>query len=453
MSGSWWLPEASDNKVWGILSCSEVGELSLSIVGNLTDAWAVSTANPLLTILGETYGDRGQLVTLRGCFETNTTVSNDRLRSRQTFFGQRGYFGAHLPSAAEPAFGTATLSYSGLASWAQGLTGFVTGEPLFAVKWVRPAIRAATIPGCRFEFLARIRHTHNERKQTLTEDLVVRCEFDPTIPEPEFQSRIAYGLQGLLSFATGRPNALTQVWVEGTPDSEGVQIVGPAVFSDAAEASNLARGDMLFTLQDVGNRLENLLVRWFALFEHYSEVLPLYFGGIYRPPGYTDLRLTQVLQTLTLYQARRDVDGSRPTAADQLADAFTVEASGEGFDRLRNLINSHPQAGAEHALNLLVTEHAPEFAPLIGGSELAASFVEYVSNIQQYLLTMRPPTGGRALEGGDLYWLTGRLEWLVKIIVLKELGFTHQQINDLTSRNENYNSVKLQAVRWTGPHT
>lgn len=435
--------------MWGILSCSESGELNLAIVGSLTNGWAaaITTVNPSLTILGETYGERGQAVTLRGCFETNTTVSNNRLRNRQAFFGQRGYFGAHLSSATDPTFHTAILSYSGLASWAQGFTGFLKGEPFYAAKWAKPANRGATIPGCRFELDVRISHTRSAREQTLSEDVLLRCEFEPPVVEPEFQSRIAYGIQGLLTFATGRPNALTQVRVDGTSDSEGVRIVGPAVYADEAEASDLDRGDMLFTLDDIGDRFEDVFRRWFALSERYSQVLPLYFGGLYRPPGYTDLRFAQVLQTLTLYQADRDANLRGSSPADEFLSDFQSEISAEKSVRLRDLIDSHPLAGVQHALTRLVGENVAEFAPVVGGPERCAEFVQNVSNTQQYLLTRRLPPDGRALEGEDLYWLTERLDWLVKIILLKEIGFTLKEVHGLIFRNARYNAAKLQAIR------
>ena len=106
MSGSWWLPEAPDNKFWGVLSCSESAELSLKVVGHLTGEWVGETGRNVSTIiLGETYGDQGQAVTLRHCFKTNHTVSSNHLSNSQEFFAQRGYFGSHLSSSAEPIFG------------------------------------------------------------------------------------------------------------------------------------------------------------------------------------------------------------------------------------------------------------------------------------------------------------------------------------------------------------
>ena len=185
--------------------------------------------------------------------------------------------------------------YSGLASWTQNFTGLVSGHTPYSVDWVEPLTRSATIPGCVFELGTRISHANAGRMRSLTESVVLRCVFDPAITEAEFQSRIAYGFQGLLTFATGRPNALSHLRVGGPPAiSESTRVVGPAVYTDETEASDLTNSDMLFSLGDVADRFEDVIYRWFALSDRYSKVLPLYFGGIYRPPGYTEDRKSVV---------------------------------------------------------------------------------------------------------------------------------------------------------------
>ncbi len=313
MSGSWWLPEAPNSRFSGVLSCSESGELRLKVAGHLAGERVGETERNVPTVIfGETYGDQGQAVTLRLCFKTNHTVCSNPLGNSQEFFAQRGYFGTHLSIPTEPVFKTATLSYSGLSSWMQNFSGLISGATLYSTNWIEPPTLSATIPGCVFELGARISQASTGRSRTLTESVILGCVFDPPVTEADFQSRVAYGFQGLLTFATSRPNAISRIRVGGPPAvPDGTRVIGPAVYTDETEASDLTNSDMLFSLGDIADRFNDVVRRWFALSDRYSKVLPLYFGGIYRPPGYTDLRFAQVLQALTSALGRRQRTGQR----------------------------------------------------------------------------------------------------------------------------------------------
>jgi hypothetical protein len=52
------------------------------------------------------------------------------------------------------------------------------------------------------------------------------------------------------------------------------------------------------------------------------------------------------------------------------------------------------------------------------------------------------PTQGMRFEGAELHYATEKLRWLVKVIILKELGFSIEEIMRLTARNKAFNDLK-----------
>src|SRR5262249_5217202 len=101
--------------------------------------------------------------------------------------------------------------------------------------------------------------------------------------------------------------------------SERIKIIGPRTFTDDAVASDLIRSGLPFSFSDVAGRVEEVVRLWLELADRFSAAFALYFGGLYRPPAYSDLRLWLLIQALSLYQARRERVASAASEADRVS--------------------------------------------------------------------------------------------------------------------------------------
>lgn len=438
------MPGAPDKQLSGTLSCSEAGEIRLSVLGGFSEL-GPRDERPYPLILGEVADERkGQQVTLSNCFLTKRTQSSSNpLTNRQEFFAHRGFIGAHLAREADFSFRSANLTLSGLAAWAHDLSGFAREGHAFSVSWKSPGPVSGQIPGGGFTLSATISGSETWRERRLIEHVVLSLTFEEAVREAELQEAVVYPLQNFFTFATDHPNALTKLGVSRQElPAEDISVVGPTTFSDESRAGDIHPFQMLFSLADITDRVEEVFRRWLELSKQYSGAFAVYFGGIYRPPGYTDLHFELMMQVLALYQAGREQKRDGVTATDDLSEQAAKHLPVEVLARLMRVLDSHPLVGAERALTALLREHKAEFSPLVGGHEEALSFVEYVLNTLQYILTRSALDGAFASEGADLYWLTQRLAFLFKIALLKELGFSRDQVQAIVERNRLYKHIR-----------
>ncbi len=464
MQGMWWLPEDPGNRCFGTLACNEKGESSLAIIGVFP---GVDFHQSERVILGDVVDrrngrQRGRHVTLRGCILTNASHSSAPIGNSQEFLASRVFLGEHLVAPSDFSFSRARVSFSGLNMWAHDLSGFEDKvSPETQVSWKHPEPISGSIDGAQFALGADCTALNTMRQRRLTESVRLNLTFSEPIREEDLQANYLYPLQNFFSFATDHPNALAELSVSRRPMSaEDITVIGPRTFADEAEAANVLPFEMLFTLEDVSGRVAEVVRRWFQLSKQHSEAFALYFGGMYRPPGYTDLRLTMIMQVLSLYRA----------GGWQLPEGFVdigaltyraVEAIPDGVRRgITDLLDTHPLVMAARTLTALMVENGKEFEPLLnmGGDGGRSGFVTYALNSLKYLITRRTPfahyvidetmregPAPYASDGAAQYWLTQRLALLLKMSLLRGLGFSPEQIQTIMDRNRLYQHIRDKA--------
>lgn len=226
--------------------------------------------------------------------------------------------------------------------------------------------------------------------------------------------------------------------------ADRISIVGPTTFSDESQADELLPHQMLFSLPDIRHRVAEVLNRWLNVSKKFRESFAVYFGSVYRPQGYTDLRFATAMHVLSLYQSERDESIDRGAFIDRLVRDFAEAAPRESVKRLADLLAAHPLITSERALRSLTQEHQSAFAPVaaMAGGQDFSTFVEYSLNTLRYTLTRKRPPGRFASSGAELYWLSELLAILFKISLLKELAFSADEIRALLDRNSQYTHIR-----------
>jgi len=372
--------------------------------------------------------------------DSRQTYAGHRLGNTQEFLARAGFIGAHLTNENDFAFGWAELSFSGLSAWAHDVTGFSQERDPLSISWKNPGHVGGQIPGGTFLLGAGCSSSETWREKHLKEEVRFSLSFTHAVRENELLGTLVYPLQNFLTFATDHPNALTRLRVsrEILP-LEDIRIVGFTTFADESQAADILPWEMLFSLTDITGRVEGVIRRWLELSRQYSEVFGIYFGGIYRPPGYADWRFPLMMQVISLYQARRRQELKCSTSVEELEREATKRLPEDLTAKLMKLLDSHPVVSAERALAALMSEHKAEFDPLVTDKDgQTRQFVTYVLNTTQYTLTRDGPQNPFASQAADLHWATECIAFLFKISILKELGFTSDQLLPILSRNHRY---------------
>lgn len=442
-NGHWWLPEAPDKRVAGTIRSNEDGELRLSLMGalgesGLRDLFESPDQPIILGVTDEKPGE--QPVTLTDTFVTRQSLGSGGAR-RQEYFAHRAFWGAYFPSKQALQFKSVELSLSGLGAWAHQYTGFqpVPSGQIGAVAWKQPeAIRVRISDGVVLLGVG-CSSSHTLRERTVRETLALTITLDQEKPLNQIEAELVSPIENFITFATDRPNALTEFGVSGstTPSTVWgpVKVTGPRIYTDETVAAELRDHDLLFTLKDVEGRLDDVLQRWLTISRRYSGALAVYFGKLYDSPGYIDLRFQLLLQAVAVYYAdSRGTDGPRSNQA------------GNNFDPLdpNVLLRTHPLAMAHNAVAGLVSEYGSVMAPIIGGETEAAraTFTDKVVNNLDSILRRGNLPAGTPRDGAVLYWLGEQVAFLFKIALLAELGFSPADITTLLNRNRLFRHLR-----------
>lgn len=389
-------------------------------------------------ILGVTDEKAGEKpVTLTDTFVTQQSVNSSGTR-RQEYFAHRAFWGAHYLSKQAFQFKSIKLSLSGLGAWARQYTGFETAPQgtFFTILWKRPEpINGRILNGGYTIDVGCIRKGY-ERERSLREYLSLGITFDQEKSLPEIDTDVVYPLENFLTFATDRPNALTEFQVGGSDtSSEKITVTGPRKFTDETFDANLFDHDLLFTLKDVEGRLDDVLQRWLTISRRYSGALAVYFGKLYDPPGYIDLRFQLLLQAVAVYYAdSRRIGGQPPNQAGSNLAPLDPSV----------ILRTHPLVMARDAIVGLLSEYVSVIAPIIGGETEAAraAFTDKVVNNLDSILCRGNLPAGAPRDGAVLYWLGEQVAFLFKMALLAELGFTPADITTLLNRNRLFRHIR-----------
>src|SRR4029077_7113424 len=157
-------------------------------------------------ILGMALKDKkGYDVTLRDCFLSKHGYSSHSLADGQEFFAPRAFFGAHFTGDSDFVFSTSSVSFSGLAAWATGLTGFAGHAVQMKMAWSPPPPLNGKIDNGTFSLGVGCTSSEESRKRTLAERVSLDFSFPAGISEDELTAKI-YPFQNLFTFACDVPN-------------------------------------------------------------------------------------------------------------------------------------------------------------------------------------------------------------------------------------------------------
>ncbi len=218
--GECWLPEKPERRLGGRLSFSHERGLSLSLVGCLGHDPENDSEDEHAIVHGQA-ADAGS-VTLRRCWHRGRSKScspGSPVLVIANYEARTAFLGAHFHSAEEMRFREAEVGYSHLIDWVEPRS-FAwahppgeAGEHVDAVTYQRPAPITATVQSVEVSLASELTCEYGRFSARMDETYAVHLK----APEPwtvaEWIERIAASLQHLLTFATGVPNALTELVV------------------------------------------------------------------------------------------------------------------------------------------------------------------------------------------------------------------------------------------------
>ena len=205
----------------------------------------------------------------------------------------------------------------------------------------------------------------------------------------------------------------------------------------ATIASRLVR--KLGTFGDAQRQGINIFQKWLDFTELNRSFCTVFFANLNAEPRYLNDRFASLMRAFTLLST---TIGKSSERAKLFVGDVEAALSSRFNDNDREVLSHYIPTGAEvempfHLLRLL-QENADTMGTLV---EDARGFVRSVYDTLQFFErrseTPRPP-----FQGEKLLHATLKIRTLVKIVLLKELGFDEETVKSLTLRNSKINFLR-----------
>lgn len=407
--GHWWLPEKPDERVSGILTYLPQEGATLELIGSFAGAATDFTGFGPEIVLGES--DRG-LVTLHDCVLTQLTLgswSSSSLKVRNVLLGY------HFASESDIRFEKLFVRYSSLDEWINR-SGF---DKKVLVESVHPpwekvtvvyeppqAIEIALSADCdmSLEFKPNVPALTNVLKEAciLQEDYVKLAFANPRNLRDCYET--LFHLRNFLTLAISVPLYPLKLLGYVQDYREPIQILFEQPYM-REDLQPVLPFKMLFKFDDVATQFDIFLKNWYSKRISLKSVYELYFALTYNPHMYADDRFLNMCRAVEAY--------------------YKAMMNSKRIDfkvRLREIID-------------LFWNIASTFIPDKG------KFLSIVIETRNHLTHPDVKPKKNVVSGNALFFAAEQLRLLVELCLLKEAGFTVNEIDGLFAKSDRHQQL------------
>lgn len=452
VDGLWSKTRDGKGLVPGRLSNGKSG-LSLFLYGSLNEGWTPDAPvlyEKLYGLIGA--GLEGSYATLFDCHTELATISSSSVRTEKLRCGW-AIIGNDL--APEELEGGETLKYefTYLGDWA------AMPHNRWKVDW-SPRNQA---PSVQYE--------GQEPIEFLVDDFKIRVEFMASL----FRSRCQSGIRdtcgltispagpgslnevsrlhmsrirNFLTFATDIPNGIDRVILSSkaaSDDNAGGQKRFALYYAQAGQARRdehrLHPVDMLFNLADVKSRGLDVFQNWYRFSQSHSSFIDVYFAHVHSPPSLLPDRFRGVMMAFRCLTQMTDPSEETEMALPGLERAPTFAEVEPGGDKRWLEWASPTRVEMETPSRLLASLERNRGVM----SLVIDDFPEFVTRILaslDYVDRRRSRLSATPFRDAELYYAADKVRWLIKFMVLREIGFGDEDLTTIADRNRKFTFLR-----------
>lgn len=260
-------------------------------------------------------------------------------------------------------------------------------------------------------------------------------------------------LENLLTLAMGLhcPIAKLEIWpavsaLAAPEQPQWIEVVSPTVAAVSDPQRPLNPASLLFRLSDIEPRFQEHLSRWFASVKRYDSACNLLFSHIRAPAPFSETNFLTVAQAAEVYHRRGPFGNEVAPTADHAARI--AEILGSASTGLRGWLKQALQFSNEKRLNDRLNELVNEIAVMLPAGFFGPprTFARRVTDTRHYLTHWAPARKASAADGVEMVELTEKLEVLVQVALLRELGFDVETCRRLLEANQRIGDLASSAV-------
>lgn len=436
--GVWWLPGQTENEsLTGTVSVV-AGKTELEVMGSFGRELLSETARSRqyslsledkARVLG--ISTDGKKVTLEDLSERGSTVNLPGIETAR-YGAAAALVGKHFSAEEDVAFDEVAIRASDLNAWTQ-TTGFSfsfeleelegqNGNALVGTEVRYAAPEEIHIPLARGEEVF-IRFNAPSKgigpgsdHVEISQEAALHLRFAKRADLRTVFRRVGE-LRNFLSLAVGRPVSVLSVtgyqddFTRGqTTFPQPIEIYWEMPNNSEPPTKSRHSTEMLFTLKEAHPEISTVMKRWFQRQSRLEPVFNLFFGTLFHPSLYLEVRFLAYAQAIETYDYRRRRRLGRKHLAERMRDVLA---------QCRTV--SKRIVGAEDG-------------------ELD-EFIARFKDARNYYTHYNPRLEKKAAKGAALLLLTIQLQAILEMSLLRELGFSVRQVDAILERIRRYAEI------------
>lgn len=271
----------------------------------------------------------------------------------------------------------------------------------------------------------------------------------------DFIKKTDYELRTFFSFLTGKPIYHNSFIVERS-DIERFDLLGKSMGLKQIEVCFVLRNqrdevdeqtfNMPFRYNKIKDSLSSLFTNWHLCFTNFNPLLRIYFKILYDNENNIDINFLNYMQGLESYFRYRYGDNymskeTFSTVSNNIVSyikelQLTVdEFSKDQLDSMSNAIKYSNEYSLRKKVKLFWDEH-PKFMELhLGGKR---DFVKLTVGLRNHLTHYAEDAVSEKLTHLDKLNLVEQLRFCIQIILLRELGYSNDEIEQMSTEHSFY---------------
>jgi hypothetical protein len=451
-TGYWYLPTKPEHQVVGTLRHDKDG-LHLSLTGGFSEFTIGSFEIQKYPLIHGVVDEHpaGKFVTL-----INSLLVSQKIRmpgaSTQIIRAESALVGHALLNAADLKFTECQVRFSHLEDWFEPLKfsdEFVSEEEKvvgYKASYEKPPVLHFRLDERSFRFASAFLLSKDARSLTIRDELYVISEDFEPLDLDQLTREIVRPIQELISFATNTANSILHlaVWnraIDAREHWTRFSVFRQHIVDPQENLDRLDRDEMLFSYRDALDSGCDLFDAWGRFRSKFRAFCLTYFPHQNAPLTFQEDRFLRIVRELQLFFRLAGLRAYDDFDVQQWVDTLSPDSTTEQQRRwLAAVVPDKSDLGLPWNVLQALEHNGTIVAPLMNKEPTA--FVDQVLDSLVYVLRGDNDEESANLRGERLYFLTERLSMLLKVCILRQLGFQPDWIRQVISQNSKINVLK-----------
>lgn len=440
LKGFWYLPNNPDNRLYGTLKHIPYESIHLELIGSfdpIEDRISMPQKN---TIFGFT--TKKEKVTLYRCLVSNLDNAFSDM-PETTYFVNMCIIGNHYPDEEKIRINCISARMDLFEKWVNIYMHEINFENVGNVKLTSKNIQSIPFKldketNGKFQFInSHDFHQNQEFKLVQRTFLELEAEGEPFNLE-KFIKKLQH-LRNFLMLATCDEISITSLTISQDSDEkiDNSRLTHVYFLQNKPKESILKKEsrDFMFTYKDIELDFENIINNWFNKAELKGITTAIYLFYQNRK-SYAENVFLDGTQALEAFHRRLRQDTAKlKLDFNNKLDLICSTISPSDSKFIKEKLEFGYEPNLRNRLKTLIAELDPEIRNVLFTEKKGVnSFIDKVVTTRNYLIHSSESLKSKAASGKEIFYLSKKINYLLIIILLKEIGFTNEKLKNAIDR-------------------